>query len=145
PLTHTFIAREPRQTISSHYAMKPGVTCAEIGYERLYRLFELVWSVTGRQPLVIRAERLVAEPEKVVRDYCDHVGLPYLAQALQWARGDGREWQRPRGWHADASRSAGFQDHRNSYADTVDNNPTLRSYYDHHLPFYQRLVQHAAE
>jgi hypothetical protein len=144
PLTHTFIVRDPRQTISSHYAMKQTVTCAEIGYERLCRLFELVWSVTGRQPLVVRAERLLADPEQTIRSYCAHVGLPYREDALRWTPGDRPEWQRHSAWHVDASRSTGFTDRRNSYTDTVDNNPTLRSFYDHHLPFYQRLVQHAA-
>jgi hypothetical protein len=142
-MTHTFLVRHPRRTIGSHYAVKPHVTCAEIGYERLYRLFELAWSVTGRRPLVLRAERLVSEPATAVAEYCDYVGLPFLPHALRWRAGERPEWRRTRRWHVDADRSAGFEDRGNTYPDTVDNNPTLRSFYDHHLPFYERLVRHA--
>ena len=142
-VTHTFIVRDPKQTISSHYAVKPTVTCPEIGYERLYELFELVRAATGREPLVIRAERLVREPARVVETFCSYTGLPFLPEALTWRAGDRPEWQRHRAWHVDAIASAGFQDRRNAYPDTVENNATLTAFYDHHLPFYERLVQHA--
>ncbi|MEV5752437.1 sulfotransferase family protein [Actinoallomurus sp. NPDC052308] len=142
-LTHTFIVRDPKQTISSHYAVKPAVTCAEIGYERLYELFEAVRSATGRVPLVIRAERLVRDPEAVVRSFCAYTGLPFLPEALAWKAGERPEWRRTREWHVDASHSTGFTSRRNTYPVTVDNDTTLKSFYDHHLPFYEQLVQHA--
>jgi Sulfotransferase domain len=143
PLTHTFMVRDPRQTIASHYAVKPTVTGPEIGYERLWDLYELARSATGRRPLVLRAERLLAEPAAVVSAFCSYAGLPFLPDALTWDAGDRPEWQRHRAWHVDAVNSAGFTDRRNAYPDTVENNPTLTSFYDHHLPFYERLVQHA--
>ncbi|TCO60861.1 sulfotransferase family protein [Actinocrispum wychmicini] len=142
-LTHTFIVRDPRQTIASHYAMKNTVTSPEIGYERLYELFELVRAASGREPFVLRAESLVTDAEQVVRAYCDHVGLPFKAEALQWRPGHRPEWERHQDWHADVSRSNGFHDRRNEYVDTVDNNPVLRGFYEHHLPFYERLVAHS--
>ena len=143
PLTHTFMVRHPRQTIASHYAVKRTVTSPEIGYERLWELFELARSATGRPPLVLRAERLLEDPAKVTRTFCSYAGLPFLSEALTWDSGDRPEWQRHRAWHVDAIESAGFQDRRNAYPDTVDNNATLTSFYDHHLPFYERLVKHA--
>ena len=66
-----------------------------------------------------------------------------VLQALRWDAGDRPEWRRHRAWHLDAIGSEGFHDRRNAYPDTVDNNPVLRSFYDHHLPFYERLLQHA--
>ena len=73
-MTHTFLVRDPRPAISSHYAMKPTVTCPEIGYEWLWELFELMWSATGRQPLVIRSEDLLRDPAAEVEAYCEAVG-----------------------------------------------------------------------
>jgi hypothetical protein len=143
PHTHTFMVRDPRQTIASHYAAKRTVTSPEIGYERLWELHELVRSVGERPPLVLRAERLLADPAGVVEAFCSYTGLHFLPDALRWDAGDRPEWQRHRAWHLDAINTAGFQDRRNTYPDTVDNNATLRSFYDHHLPFYERLVQHA--
>lgn len=143
PLTHVFMVRDPRQTIASHYAAKRTVTSPEIGYERLWELFELVRTVAGRPPLVLRAERLLADPAAVVEAFCSYTGLPFLPEALAWEAGDRPEWRRHRAWHLDAIYSAGFHDRRNTYPDTVENNPVLRSFYDHHLPFYERLRRHA--
>lgn len=143
PLVHTFIVRDPRPAIASHYAMKNTVTSAEIGYERLWELFETAWRSNDRKPFVMLAESLLADPEPVVRAYCAYAGLPYLPEALHWQPGDRQEWQRHQAWHADVSRSNGFHVPSTEYADTVDNNPVLRGFYDHHLPFYQRLVAQA--
>lgn len=141
--THTFLVRDPRLAISSHYAMKPTVTCPEIGYERLHELFEVAWSATGRKPLVIAAERLLGEPARVVGAYCAALGLPARPDALTWSAQDRPEWQRHRGWHLDAIASTGFRDRASTYPATVDNNAALRSFYDYHFPFYERIVQHA--
>jgi hypothetical protein len=142
-MTHTFLVRDPRQAISSHYAMKPTVTCPEIGYEWLWELFQIMWSATGRPPLVMRSEDLLRDPAAAVGAYCQAVGLPFVAEALHWAPGDRPEWQRHRTWHLDAIRSSGFTSAENTYPVTVDNHPVLKSFYDHHYPFYQRIVQHA--
>jgi hypothetical protein len=142
-MTHTFLVRDPRQAISSHYAMKPAVTCPEIGYEWLWELFQLLRPATGGPPLVMRTEDLLADPPAAVRAYCEAVGLPFRPDALHWAPGDRPEWQLHRDWHLDAIRSSGFTTGQNSYSATVDNHPVLRSFYDHHYPFYQRIAQHA--
>lgn len=142
-MTHTFLVRHPRQAISSHYAMKPTVTCPEIGYEWLWELFQLIWSATGRRPLVIRSENLLRDPAAEIEAYCEAVELPFLPGALHWTPGDRPEWQRHRGWHLDAISSSGFASHDNLYQDTVDNHALLRSFYEHHLPYYQRIVDNA--
>jgi hypothetical protein len=143
-MTHTFLVRDPRQAISSHYAMKPTVTCPEIGYEWLWELFQIMWSATGRPPLVMRSEDLLRDPAAAVGAYCQAVGLPFVAEALHWAPGDRPEWQRHRAWHVDAIRSSGFTSAENTYPVTVDNHPVLKSFYDHHYPFYQRIIEHAS-
>ncbi|HEX5115077.1 MAG TPA: sulfotransferase family protein [Pseudonocardiaceae bacterium] len=142
-LTHTFIVRHPARTISSHYAMKNSVTCEEIGYERLFELFDTAWRASGRKPFVMRAEALLAHPADTVRAYCEYAGLPYRPEALHWQPGDRPEFVRHRAWHVDTIHSKGFQATAQEYSDTVENNPLLRSFYDHHLPFYERLAAHA--
>ncbi|MFL6138256.1 MAG: hypothetical protein ACJ74O_10700 [Frankiaceae bacterium] len=141
--THAFIVREPRPTIASHYAVKPTVTSPEIGFERQWDLFDALWSASGRKPLVIRTERLTSDPEPVVRSFCDYVGLPFMAESLEWKPQDRPEWQRHRKWHLGAIDSTGFSQPRTEYEATVDNNELLRSFYDYHLPFYERITSHA--
>lgn len=142
-LTHTFLVRDPRRAISSHFAVKPTVTCPEIGYEWLWELFSLLWSASGRRPLVIRSEDLLRDPKAEIAAYCEAVGLPFLPDALHWAPGDRPELQRHRRWHLDTIRSSGFTAAGNAYQATVDNHPVLRSFYDYHYPFYERIVRHA--
>jgi hypothetical protein len=142
-MTHTFLIRDPRQAIGSHYAIKPTVTCPEIGYEWLWELFQLLWSATGSQPLVIRSEDLLRDPAAEIKAYCEAVGLPFLPHALHWVPGDRPEWQRHRRWHLDTIRSSGFTQGQNTYPATVDNHPLLRSFYEHHYPFYEQIVRYA--
>ncbi|MFE9818646.1 sulfotransferase family protein [Streptomyces sp. NPDC005773] len=141
--THTFIVREPARTIASHYAVKPELACHEIGYEHQYALFELAWKVTGRRPVVISAERLLADPPAVVAAYCEGVGLPFLPEALTWEPGERAEWRQNERWHRDASASSAFSAPERAYAVTVENDPRLRGFYQHHLPYYERLIAHA--
>lgn len=142
-MRHVFLVRDPRSAISSHYAIKPTVTCPEIGYEWLWELFGLLRSAGARDPLVIRSEDLLDDPAAVVKVFCAETGLPFCQKALTWTPGDRPEWQRHRHWHLDAIRSSGFTAGPNAYQDTIDNHPLLRSFYDHHFPFYQLIVRHA--
>jgi hypothetical protein len=140
---HTFLVREPARTIASHHAVKPEVTCAEIGYEHQWQLFEHLWKSTGERPLVITAERLLEDPPAVVGAYCARTGLDYRAEAMNWRPGERPEWRQNRRWHLDAIASSGFQAPRKEFTADVHDDPRLRSYYDHHLPYYERLVEHA--
>jgi hypothetical protein len=142
-VTHTFLVREPARTIASHHAVKPGLSCSDVGYEHQWELFEYVWKTTRTRPLVLSAERLLADPPGRIAAYCAHVGLPYLPEALDWQPGERTEWQPNRRWHLDAIASAGFRLPEREYAVTVENDDRLRAYYEHHLPFYERLVAHA--
>lgn len=141
-LTHTFIVREPAATIASHAAVKPEVTCQEIGYEHQWDLFRLVREATGRRPVVVSAERLLADPAGVVSAWCGEVGLSYLPEALQWRPEDRAEFRLTRKWHLDTIASSGFRAPQKDYARTVDNDERLRSYLEHHRPFYERLIEH---
>jgi hypothetical protein len=134
---HTFIVRDPRLVIPSHYAMNPGMTCAEVGYGHQFALARRVRAATGERPLVIEAEALLADAPGTVARYCRHAGIPYVASALSWQPGDQRVWSRTPQWHRDAARSCGFTESHRTYAQTVDNNEFLASCYRHHLPRYR--------
>lgn len=142
-IEHTFIVREPRQTISSMYHMKPAITCPEVGYEHLFELFELARRLKEASPVVVNADRLVQDPRAVVGRYCEQVGLPFVEEALSWQPEDRPEWSRTRKWHIDVIGSSGFAPSHKTYPATVDNHPVLAGFLEHHFPFYQQLVRHA--
>jgi hypothetical protein len=136
---HTFIVRDPRAAIASHYARNPEMTSDEVGYEHQAEIAKRAYAGTGQRPVVIEAEALVADPAATVADYCAQVGIPFVAAALSWAPEDHQAWSRTREWHRDAAASSGFGGPAHEYADTVENTPLLAEFYRYQLPHYEFL------
>ncbi|MDN3264936.1 sulfotransferase family protein [Streptomyces sp. CSDS2] len=139
---HTFIVRDPVETIASYYAINPEVKIHQIGFEAQHELFQRIWEVTGERPVVVDAADLVAAPEQTVKAYCDALSLPYVAEALSWDEGSRGEWAPSEKWHKDVSNSRGFEAKSGGHRVDVRNHPVLASYLEHHLPFYQEMSRH---
>ncbi|HZB48417.1 MAG TPA: hypothetical protein VE547_04935 [Mycobacteriales bacterium] len=129
-IRHTFIVREPRAAIAALVATEPDLRCADAGYEHQHELFELAWWLSGREPVVLDADRLVRDPERVVAAYCAAVGLPFLPQAMRWQAADRPEWHRTRPWVP--RRPADLDAYRK-----------VRALCAHHRPFYDSMARHA--
>ncbi len=138
-MTHTFIIRDPRRVIESHYALNPNVTRDEIGFEHLAQIFDLVHRETGTAPVVVDADLLVRDPAGVVSQYCQRVGLAERPDTLNWTPAERPEWSATNRWHADAAASTTFQPVERNYPVTTDNDERLAGYLEYHLPFYHRL------
>lgn len=138
-MTHTFIIRDPRRVIESHYALNPDVPCDEIGFEYLAEIFELVYDKTGTAPIVVDADALVRDPAGVVSAYCRQVGIAERPDALSWSSGDRSEWSATHRWHQDAAASTTFRAVEREYQVTTDNDERLAAYLEYHLPYYQHL------
>jgi len=143
---HTFLIRDPCETIPSYYAINPGVREHQIGLEALHEIFSRVADLTGRTPVVLDAADLVADPAATISAYCGRVGIPYRPEALTWTPGARAEWQPSARWHEAASASSGF--HGDSTAARqggrvdVEAHPVLRGYLEHHMPHYATLRDH---
>lgn len=140
--THTFIIRHPRDTIASYQALNPGVALHQIGFEAQHEIFQAVRDATGKWPVVVDADDLVARPDEVIKAYCAETSIAYLPEALTWTPGARPEWQPSERWHADARDSSGFTRQRKDYGVDVTAHPVLRGYLRHHLPFYEALYAH---
>jgi hypothetical protein len=138
-MTHTFIIRDPRRVIESHFALNPDVTRDEIGFEYLAEIFELVHRETGTAPVVVDADLLVGDPAGVVSAYCRRVGLTERPDALNWTPAERPEWAATHRWHQDAAASTTFRPVERSYPVTTDNDERLAGYLEYHLPFYRHL------
>jgi hypothetical protein len=139
-ITHTFVVREPSAAIASHVAVKPDASCADIGYENQWLLFDLARQLTGTTPVVLDSDQLVRHPQAAIAAYCAAIGLPYRAEALRWEPGDRVEWERTARWHVAAGASSGFV---TGTPRPVPLEGHLRDYYAHHRPYYDRMVAHA--
>ena len=140
--THTFLIRHPREAIASHFALHPGLGRDEIGFGWLHEIFAAVQAASGTVPVVVDSADLVAEPEAVVRQYCDLVGIPFRPQALTWQSGMAPGWERSARWHQSTSASTSFVPAARQHEVSVDSSPQLAEYLRYHLPFYEQLHQH---
>jgi hypothetical protein len=133
---HTFLIRDPRRVIPSHYAMNPDMVCDEIGYGYQVEMARRVREVTGVRPYVVEAEDLLTDPRGTVERYCRYAGIPFLASSLSWQPGDQKVWSRTSQWHRDAAGSSAFKRSERTYECTVDNDRFLYECYWHHRPDY---------
>lgn len=103
-VTNTFILRHPRSVLRSLTPLKPDFTEDEFGYTALQRLFQRVVKQYGHPPVVVDGDAFRREPESVLRDYCQAVGVSFDANMLHWDDGRIREWSEGEGesqakWH----------------------------------------------
>jgi hypothetical protein len=138
-MTHTFIIRDPSRSIPSHFALDPEVTVEEIGCEAQYKLFQTIVATTGVVPVVVDAGDLQNETDRTIQAYCRAVDIPHIPESLRWEKSSPPEWDAWRKWHADAAASETIVNQSNRYERTVANDSRMRSYYEHHLPFYEEL------
>jgi sulfotransferase family protein len=136
---HTFIIRDPRRVIPSHYAMNPDMVCDEIGYGHQMEMARRVRAVSGVRPHVVEAEDLLTDARGTVSRFCEYAGIPFLESSLSWQPGDQEVWSRTSQWHRDAAGSSGFARSSPSYESTVDNDRFLYECYWHHRPHYNVL------
>jgi hypothetical protein len=140
--THTFLIRHPREAIASHYRLHPKLNRDEIGFGWLLEIFEAVRAATGRTPVVVDSGDLLAHPARTVERYCAAVGIPFLADALNWKPEMPGDWRRSRKWHEATSATSGFAPSPGATDTSVEDSPLLSGYLAYHLPFYESLRQH---
>lgn len=135
---HTFLLRDPAEIIPSYAALRPQMELHEVGIEYLHRIYEAAVAA-GDDPVILDSEDFVDRPEQTARAYCAAVGLPFHADMLNWQPGERPEWRQSARWHSGVSASSTVQRKQTHYDRTIDTDPVLRRYYEHHLPFYEYL------
>ncbi|MGH3165136.1 MAG: sulfotransferase family protein [Trebonia sp.] len=141
-VTHTFIIRNPVDAITSHYRLNSNLTCEEVGFARLYEIFEAVMNATGNVSPVVDADDLVDDPVATVREYCRVIGIPFIEEAMSWEPGMPEAWRRAPRWHESTGHSAGFERTEESGPIDISGNPALSEYLRHHLPYYEKLREY---
>lgn len=86
-MQHCFLIRRPRLVVASYARKREAPTVADLGFEQQRRLFEHVKNHQGVSPPVIDAEQFLHNPEYWLRWLCEHVGLPFQQQMLEWPAG----------------------------------------------------------
>jgi hypothetical protein len=93
-IRHTFLIRTPSKAIPSYHRLcHPGSATgfeyfdpSEAGYRELRLLFDFL-RTQGVDPLVIESDDLLKEPTKVMRGWCESVGIQFDEGMLEWNEG----------------------------------------------------------
>lgn len=141
--THTFLIRDPRETIPSYLKIQPKAHIESIGFESLHEVYTAVAERAGQQPVVVDAADLMRDPEGTVKAYCAAVGIPFIPEALSWQPAQRSEWQPSRLWHETVAVSAGLGamppgNPESSESATVPD-AVAAPYLRRHLPYYEAL------
>ncbi len=82
-----FLVRNPHHSFISHYRKSPSIfdgLTEILSYQTIYDFFQTIKGVTVHPPLVISAEDLYLHPREVVKQFCEHVGIPLIEGSLSW-------------------------------------------------------------
>ncbi|SCZ99579.1 BZ3500_MvSof-1268-A1-R1_Chr3-1g06118 [Microbotryum saponariae] len=92
---HTFLIRTPSKAVPSYHRLcYPGSPTGfeywdpeETGLRELRLLFDYIRKQTGRTPLVLDSEDLLADPEGIMKVWCDEVQVRFDPSMLEWNEG----------------------------------------------------------
>jgi len=151
-VTHSFLIRDPRASILSYARLDPDMLLEEIGLEAQWRHAEAVMARTGRAPVVMKSEAVQADPQGQMNRYWTAVGVSPRPQALHWTDPAPADWQQVQAWHGEVMASHTIhpitpeQQARTEaeFEKLASGHAKFGSYLEHHLPFYQNLMAHAA-
>jgi hypothetical protein len=133
-----FLIRNPKQLIASYAEVMEKPAMRDIGIEHEYHLFE---KLKHKHPIVIDSGLVLENPESVLRQVCERVGLNFESEMLSWPSGpkpyDG-VWAPY--WYANVHRSTGFEKQSTSERPLPDH---LYSLYEEADVYYKKLLQYA--
>lgn len=143
--------RDPEKVLTSMHARWPDITLAEIGFEDLHTLFKRVSDREGKTPLVINSDDLLSAPEAGLQAYCAAVGIPFVAEAMQWQEREKRSgknnptWNKDEhGFHDSLKASTGLQVQKRDYP-PLESSAEMMRLYQASLPHYQALAAHKVQ
>ena len=147
---NSFVIRHPARAIASYSKLQTDFSLLEVGLESQY--WHLNW-ILERQPdwapLVIDADQLQSNPGDIMRRYCDLLGLEFLEDSLTWEKGLPEQWTDWAKWHITVEASTGLEASTpkplEASLEVVQSNPRFREYYEHHLPFYQKMLAYCID
>ena len=138
-LINIFLIREPDQMLTSLVNQIPDPILRDTGYGHQHRLFDQL-RAKGHKAIVIDSKELLSDPEGVLQQLCDAIGLDFDRKMLSWEAGPIPEdgiWA-PH-WYDNVHRSTGFGTYRRKEQTVTDNlKPLLKecqAHYDALLPF----------
>ena len=116
--THTFLIRRPERSIYSLYRKSTEMSNSygdfdpnEAGFQELYDLYDYVKNKMGYSPVVVDADDLLNDPDRMMNAYCTAIGIQYEESMTTWEPGPVPDWSESTWameWYAEVLQSSGF-------------------------------------
>jgi len=110
-LEHTLniiLTRDPEEMLPSYAVEVEHPTMRDTGYQKQLELLDYLIGI-GQKPIVLVSERVLQNPEKVLRKLCESIGVPFEESMLSWEKGPRPEdgvWAKY--WYHNVHQSTGF-------------------------------------
>jgi Sulfotransferase domain len=137
---NVLLVRDPREVLLSLRHQIPRPTLRDTGFAAQARLAAELHEL-GQQPPVLDARELLLDPQGVLGQLCDRLGLAFDPAMLSWPAGGRPEdgvWARH--WYANVHRSTGFAPYRER---PLEIPAPLRPLLNRCLPYYESLYAEA--
>lgn len=137
---HTFLIRNPEKILTSMHARWPDIILPEIGLHELYTLFQRIAERDAKAPPLIDSDELLKSPREAMEAYCNAVGIPYIAEAMQWRKQDTNPtWNTDdHGFHDALKQSTGLAEQPRSYP-PLESSADMMRMYEALKPLYDEL------
>jgi len=103
-----FLTRDPKLMIASYIKKAPHVSLKDTGYKDQYELLKMLIDKSSN-PIVIDSNRLLKNPENILKKLCAHCEIPFSKRMLYWNKGPIKEdgmWAKY--WYKNVHNSTGF-------------------------------------
>lgn len=134
---NVILTRDPRDMLRSYAAVVDRPSVHDTGYPQNAALFDLLVG-RGQDPVVVDSTLTLVDPESVLRQLCDRIGMPFDPAMLRWEPGPRPEdgvWAKH--WYASVHQSSGFGPPRRRSGPMPEH---LVELVDECLPHYERLA-----
>ncbi|MEM9715468.1 MAG: sulfotransferase family protein [Pseudomonadota bacterium] len=141
---HSFLIRDPAKTITSMYNKWPDFHEKEVGFAEQRQLFDMLTDIQGTPPPVIDSDDMLEDPVRMVRLWCEAVGIPFIESALSWEPGarDEVSWWDGGSFHANLRDSDGLKPQVRKYVEIENTPDRVKEVHARVLPHYEHLYAH---
>jgi hypothetical protein len=136
---NVFLVRDPKEMLPSLVVQLPRAALPDTGLKQQWELFEELVA-SGQSPVILDSRELLLDPPGVLRQLCEHIGLPFDEAMLSWepgARPEDGVWA-PHWYHA-VHKSTGFA----PYTPKPGFPDRLLPLLEVCAPWYEKLYEHA--
>ena len=112
--SNILLIREPSLVIRSHAKNVPDLKVSDIGLDVQNSLLNRIIE-SGAVPIVVDSANLLMNPEAILKELCQHLGIAFDTSMLSWESGPKPEdgvWARH--WYKNTHESSGFSNKESS-------------------------------